>query len=358
MCYSSQPLKTLSQGIDTSGNGMGMQKEHMLMKRNILSLLFLSVLLVAVPASAGEEELVAVVNGAGITKVEFDRNWPAYLNRLGIPLTHADKSGKVDEFKKGLLDLLVDQELLFQEAKKMGKMAGEEQVNEVVARERKDFTEASHAGQAQGTFEDALAQSGLTLERYTDYVRRRMTVQNLVVGHYGDKTTVSEKDIDDFYAGNPDNFATAETLRARHILFKVAPDAGEEAKIEVRNKAEEVLGKARGGEDFAALAQAHSQGPSGPKGGDLGFFGRGKMVPPFDEAVFSLKPGEISDIVETRFGYHIIKLEERSDAATVSREEAADQIREFLKAQKVNEAVFARLEALRKEAKVENFLGL
>jgi len=198
----------------------------------------------------------------------------------------------------------------------------------------------------------------MTIEHYTDYVRRRMTVQNLVVGHYGGTVNVSEKDIDDFYAGNPEKFATEETIRARHILFKVGPDAGEDEKKEARKKAEDVLEKARGGEDFAELAKAYSQGPSGPKGGDLGSFGRGKMVPPFEEAAFSLKPGEISGIVETRFGYHIIKVEERTDAVTVSRANAADQITEFLKAQKVNEAVFARLEALRKEAKVENFLGL
>lgn len=327
------------------------------MERNIISLLFLTLLLTTAPASAGEEEMVAVVNGAGITKVEFDRNWPAYLRRLGIPLNHADKSGKVDEFRKGLLDLLVDQELLFQEAEKMGKTAGEEQVNEVVAREKADFAGAAQAGQAHGTFEEAISQSGLTMDLYTDYIRRRMTVQNLVVGHYGDKVTVSEKDVDDFYAGNPDNFKTEETIRARHILFTVSPDAGEEEKKEAKKKAEEVLEKARGGEDFAELAKIHSQGPSGPKGGDLGVFGRGKMVPPFEEAVFALKPGEVSDLVETRFGYHIIKLEERNDASSITRDEAADQIREFLKAQKVNEAVFARLEALRKDAKVENLLG-
>jgi peptidyl-prolyl cis-trans isomerase C len=328
------------------------------MKRNTIPLLFLTVLLAVVPVSAAEEEMVAVVNGNGITKVEFDRNWPAYLRRLGIPLNHADKSGKVNEFKQGLLELLVDQELLFQEAKKEGKMAGEEQVKEVIAKERADFAGALQAGQAQGTFEDALAQNGMTIELYTDYVRRRLTVQNLVVGQYGDKVTVSEKDIDDFYSGNPDKFTTEETIRARHILFKVGPDAGEEEKKEVRKKAEDVLEKARGGEDFAELAKVHSEGPSGPKGGDLGFFGRGKMVPPFEEAVFALKPGEVSGIVETRFGYHIIMLEERSEGSTVSRAEAADQIREFLNAQKVNEAVFARLEVLRKEAKVENLLGL
>jgi peptidyl-prolyl cis-trans isomerase C len=327
------------------------------MERNIISLLFLTLLLTTAPASAGEEEMVAVVNGAGITKVEFDRNWPAYLRRLGIPLNHADKSGKVDEFRKGLLDLLVDQELLFQEAEKMGKTAGEEQVNEVVAREKADFAGAAQAGQAHGTFEEAISKSGLTMDLYTDYIRRRMTVQNLVVGHYGDKVTVSEKDVDDFYAGNPDNFKTEETIRARHILFTVSPDVGEEEKKEAKKKAEEVLEKARGGEDFAELAKIHSQGPSGPKGGDLGVFGRGKMVPPFEEAVFALKPGEVSDLVETRFGYHIIKLEERNDASSITRDEAADQIREFLKAQKVNEAVFARLEALRKDAKVENLLG-
>jgi peptidyl-prolyl cis-trans isomerase C len=271
-------------------------------------------------------------------------------------LDHADKSGKVNEFKQGLLDILIEQELLFQEAEKAGQVAGEKQVSEAVARERENFAKASHAGQVQGNFEDALSKSGLTIELYTEYVRRRLTVQNLVVGHYGDKVSVSEKEIDDFYAANPDKFTTEETIRARHILFKVAPDAGEEEKNEARKKAGEVMEKARGGEDFAELAKAHSQGPSGPKGGDLGFFGRGKMVPSFEEAAFSLKPGEVSGLVETRFGYHIIKLEERNDGATVARDEAADKIREFLKAQKVDETVYSRLEELKKEAKVEKLL--
>ena len=81
------------------------------MKRNIVSLLFLTVLLAAVPGSAGEEEMVSIVNVNGFTKVEFYRNWPAYLRRLGIPMNHADKSGKVDEFRRDLLERLVDQPL-------------------------------------------------------------------------------------------------------------------------------------------------------------------------------------------------------------------------------------------------------
>ena len=109
------------------------------MKRVLLSLLFLAFLAAGAAPSLAGEELVAVVNGAGITKAEYDRNWPAFLRRLGIPLSHADKSGKVEEFRQELLDILINQELLFQEAEKLGQSAGKEEVGEAVARERENF---------------------------------------------------------------------------------------------------------------------------------------------------------------------------------------------------------------------------
>jgi peptidyl-prolyl cis-trans isomerase D len=112
-----------------------------------------------------------------------------------------------------------------------------------------------------------------------------------------------------YYEQNKARFATAEQRRASHILITVSPDADESAKKAARDKAEALLARLRAGEDFAALARAESQDPgSAPAGGDLGFFSESMMVKPFADASFSMKEGEISDIVETEFGFHIIRL--------------------------------------------------
>jgi len=121
-------------------------------------------------------------------------------------------------------------------------------------------------------------------------------------------------------------------VHARHILVKAGESATEEAKQEARQRAEELLERARAGEDFAALATEHSEDPgSAARGGDLGFFGRGAMVPAFEESAFALEPGTISDLVESRFGFHIIKVEARHEESVQDLDEVRDDIIELLR---------------------------
>ncbi len=122
--------------------------------------------------------------------------------------------------------------------------------------------------------------------------------------------TPDENSIKNYYSQHIDKFTTPEQRRARHILFKVDQDSPEKEAQAQLKKAEEVLKLAKSGKDFAKLAEKYSEGPSAKSGGELGYFQKGQMVKPFDKAVFSMKPGEISDIVRTSFGYHIIKLED------------------------------------------------
>jgi peptidyl-prolyl cis-trans isomerase C len=325
-------------------------KRSFSMKKASVSAFLLFLFFAAGAAAVGQEpELVATVNGAGITKAEFERSWPAFLRQKGIPVNHSEKSGQVDEFRLELLNLLIDQELLYQAAKSGGHEAGEEQVSAEVAKARGQFP-------SEEEFEKALSGSGLTVESYTDFLRHRISVFNMVRDDVAPGVTVSDEEISEFYAGNLQSFSVPEQVRARHILIKVDPKADEAAKAEAKKEIEGVIVKARGGAGFAELAKEYSQGPSAPRGGDLGLFPRGKMVPPFDEAVFSLEVGEISGPVLTRFGYHAIKVEEKQEATTVSEEEAAGQIKDFLKEKKVAEAVKVRLESLKENAKIENKL--
>ena len=149
---------------------------------------------------------------------------------------------------------------------------------------------------------------------------------------YADKVTVSEDDIQDYYESNPEKFKSPKTVEARHILIKLNPDANAEEVENARQRIETVLDMAKGGQDFAELAKKYSEGPTKAQGGNLGAFRREAMVKPFADKAFSMKPGEISEPVRTRFGWHIIKVEKVNPEKTSSLSEARDDILNNLKA--------------------------
>ena len=146
-----------------------------------------------------------------------------------------------------------------------------------------------------------------------------------------DKVSISPEEIQDQYEADIEKYNQPKEVHARHILFKVPEDADEETTAEVRKRAEEVLKLAKSGKDFAELAKEYSEGPSGPDGGDLGFFSEGTMVKPFEEAAFSMNPGEISDLVKTRFGFHIIKVDAIKEARTQTLDEVKGELEKELK---------------------------
>lgn len=140
-----------------------------------------------------------------------------------------------------------------------------------------------------------------------------------------DKIEVTDKDIELYYKAHPEEFKTPEMVRARHILIKVDKSATEIEKEEARKKAENLLNKIKGGEDFAKLAAEFSEDTATKtKGGDLGFFQRGSMVPEFESVAFTLNQGEVSDIVETPYGFHIIKIEEKKESVIQPLEKVRD----------------------------------
>lgn len=147
---------------------------------------------------------------------------------------------------------------------------------------------------------------------------------------YQSRVNISEAEIQDYYETYEEQFKTPQKVEARHILINVAPDAGDEDVAQAKTKIEAVLKLAREGQDFAELAKQYSEGPTKDKGGYLGKFERDSMVKPFADKAFSMKAGEISDPVRTRFGWHIIKVESVTPASTTSFDDARDKIQKTL----------------------------
>ena len=144
--------------------------------------------------------------------------------------------------------------------------------------------------------------------------------------------------------------------KASHILIKVDAKADEAQKAEARKKIEEVQQKLKDGGDFAALAKEYSEGPSSAKGGDLGYFRRGQMVKPFEEAALALKPNEVSDIVETRFGYHLIIVYDTKPEQTLAYADVKDKIIQRMKQEKIEKEAVQYVDKLKKDGKIEKLL--
>ncbi len=164
-------------------------------------------------------------------------------------------------------------------------------------------------------------------ERYKS--EREVKVEYLLFSPetYKSKVNITDDEVRDYYDEHESEYVQEEEVRARHILAKVPEGASEKVEQDAKKKVEGVLAQVKAGGVFAKLAEENSDCPSSSKGGDLGFFGRGQMAKPFEDAAFSLKVGEISDVIKTEFGYHIIKVEQRKEAETREFDQVADEVR-------------------------------
>jgi len=172
-----------------------------------------------------------------------------------------------------------------------------------------------------------------------------------------EKVKISDQEAEDYYGKNKKLFEKPEQARARHILIVVKQGAGDDVKKAAKKKAEEILERIKKGEDFAKLAGEFSDDPgSKQKGGDLGFFPRNSMIPEFDKAVFALEPGGVSGIVETSFGYHIIKVEEKKKAEIPPYETIKEDARAMALQTAKQERVSRFIDQSFKDAGVKFFL--
>jgi peptidyl-prolyl cis-trans isomerase C len=254
---------------------------------------------------------VARVNGEAVSRAEFERAVQALESRAGGPVPPEQR----DQVLRGVVDQLVGYRLLVQESKTRNVAVPDGDVDARMKEIQGQFP-------SEDAFKQLLAERKMTIEQVKSDARQDMAISKLIESEISSKIAVKAEQVADFYAKNPDQFKQGESVRASHILIGVPRDADAAAKAQARAKADQILKDVKAGKDFAALAKEHSSDPgSAANGGDLGAFQQGQMVGPFNDAAFSLAPGGISDVVETEFGFHIIKVAEKKPGRTIPLDE-------------------------------------
>ena len=297
---------------------------------------------------SASENHVAVVNGSPITQQEFEREMIRVEQMLLSKGRHLS-TPELAEVKRQVLEGLISRELLYQESKKKGIKVEEDAVGEEVKRLKEQFPNETE-------FRNALDQANLSETAVKHQIRQEMAIQRLIDEQFAGQLTVSDKESKTYYDSHTNLFRQPEQVRASHILIKVDPQANESQKAEARQRIEEIQEKLRQGEDFEVLARQYSECPSAASGGDLKYFRRGQMVKPFEVVAFSLKPGEVSEIVETRFGYHLIKVTDKKPEETVAYEDVKGKIKEYLRREKTQGEMMRYAERLKEGAEVERLM--
>ena len=295
------------------------------------------------PVPAVLPAVVARVNGEDIKKEDFEKMIKTVESNARQPIP----PDRRDEILRNLLDQLVVYTLLNQEAKARNLTATDAEIDVKLQQVRQQFP-------TQEAFEKALKERNITVEGFKQDARMDVNANKVMEAELSSVPGPSDAEAKDFYAKNPNEFKQEEAVRASHILIKVEPGADAAAKSKAKATIDGVLKKVKAGQDFGKLAHEYSQDQgSAAQGGDLNYFPKGQMVPEFSAVAFALQPGQVSDVVTTQFGYHIIKVTDRKPGRTVPFEEAAPQIKGFLEQKKKQEKQNAFVEGLKKKAKIE-----
>ena len=287
---------------------------------------------------------VAVVDGVEIKKADLEQAFTRMLAAQGIPADKLPDEQRIQGYRMILDDMIIEKIVTKKAANT--KVTDEEVAAKIETFKTKFGSEAA--------FKEQIAKSGMTMDKVKENVREGMRQENWITAQIDGKDAVADKDIEDFYKKNPDQFKQPEQVRASHILVKVEQDAKPEVVAEKEKAAKAIAARVKKGEAFDKLAQELSEDPSAKQNsGDLNFFGKGQMVPEFSDAAFKMKKDEISEPVRSSFGFHVIKLTDRKEAETVTLEAAKPKLLAYLKQQKRQGEIEKVVKGLREKADVK-----
>ncbi len=285
------------------------------------------------------------INGVEVPRSKVQAQADHLINQRGLGSGGMTQPSAYRKIQEEVIEQIVVQELLWQEAQRRGTVVGDAEVDQEFAKLKSSFD-------SELAFTFKIEEGGFTEETFRENIRQQMSVQNMIANDITEGVTVDDAAVETFYDENLDQMAIPERVHARHILVKFE-SGNDESRAAAEQKLAELAAQVEAGESFALLAIEHSEGPSGQKGGDLGYFERGQMVKEFDEVAFGAEPGAVVGPVETQFGLHLIKVEEHTAPGTVPLAEVEPKIREYLVQQTLYSTVEQLVEDLRANGDVE-----
>jgi len=300
--------------------------------------------------------IAVTVNGVDITEEQVQKLLQPQLARMAQQnqqIPPALKQTLEKQLRQQALERLIVLQLLDKKVKEANIVVTDEELNQHIQR----IASTQRTPISVEQLKTIVEQQGYIFDQWKDEVRKQLAQLKLFKSQSPDNINITEEDAKKYYDENPKEFATPEKVRASHILIKPetvegSTEATPEAKATAKTKAEGLLKQINDGGDFAELAKANSDCPSSARGGDLNFFGKGQMVAPFEKAAFEMEKGKVSDIVETRFGYHIIKVTDRTPASTTTFDQAKAGIIQKLTQRKQTGLINKYIDSIKAEANI------
>ena len=310
--------------------------------RQVCGVIFL---LTGLAANAQGFGPAATINGTEISRAKVQAQVDHLINLRGLGSGGITQPAAYRKIQEEVIEQLVVQELLWQEAQRSKIVVDDAEIDAELQKMKGGF-------ETEREFTFSIEAGGFTEQTFRENIRQQRSVKNMIATKITESSVADDAEVEAFYKENLDKMSVPEQIRARHILIEVEGD-DDAAKAAALEKIGAIQQRLEAGESFPLVAIDMSEGPSGAQGGDLGLFGRGQMVAAFEEAAFALQPGEVSAPVETQFGFHLIKLEERVTAEQVPFETASPQIRSYLSKQKLQQTVETLVTNLRETGDVQ-----
>jgi peptidyl-prolyl cis-trans isomerase C len=303
--------------------------------------------LVCSAVAAPTDGKIAVVNNTTVSRQDLDREMKMYalkLNAQGRPISDQE----LKRYEGNFRETLINSVLLLQQSEADGIKPKESQVT-------KSLNEFKASFKNEKDYQNELKQMGFTEKELFDWFKDKLTIEAVFEKNITLNIPISDKQIRDFYDKHPEMFRQPERVKASHILIKVAEDADEAKKEKALASIKSLKQRIDEGEPFANLAMEYSDCPSKAKGGDLGFFSREQMVQPFSEAAFTMQPGQVSDVVTTQFGYHLIRVTERQEAQMLAFSDVKEDIANHLRREQKMKKIGDYIEKIKKNADIQRF---
>jgi peptidyl-prolyl cis-trans isomerase SurA len=291
------------------------------------------------------DRIVAVVNEEIITLSDWNTAFEPYRKRIEETYKGPDKERVLTDSRKSFLNRLIDARLIEQQAKRNGISVREEDVMTAI----KDILGRRNI--ALEDFKKELAEEGVSFDTYKKEIKEQMVKMRLVRREIKSKVMVTGEEIGDYYRKNRADYEGKEAVRIKQIFLALPRGADEEAKEKIKADAEDISRRLKNGEAFELLAANYSRGSAGD--GDLGFIERGVSLPEVESAAFSLQKDAVSDIIQSRAGFHIIKVVDKKGGGITPIETVREEIRNKIEEQKLEKKFEEWLDALRKKSHIE-----